>query len=382
MSYPDDPRLSEAKAIPMTEMVDRLGIQGLKAVSGELVGPCPLCCGHDRFAINLRTGRFLCRKCDIRGGDQIALTMQVLNVDFPGALKVLAGERRVYLDPTERKRRQKRAAEVERKQREADNRYRRSAITAARTIWNKARPGKDGIVGAYLAARGIAVEALPGIPDALRFIVDHPYVKKIDGQFETLHRGPCMVAGIQAPDGALTAVHQTWVDVTPPHGKAEIVRQGEAISAKLVRGSKKSGAIRLHTPDDADTLVMGEGIETTLSVLIANPFPNAAYWAGVDLGNMAGRMERVTGKRYSGLPDMGDTDAFVPPPWVRRLVFLMDGDSKPGMTHAKLTCGLTRAMAMRAGLQGQIMRAGDGVDFNDLLGAAALDEASEYEGAA
>lgn len=368
---PDDPRLIEAKAIPMAEVIARLGIAGLRAAGDERVGPCPLCGGRDRFAINLRTRAFLCRKCDLRGGDQIALAMGVLGLDFKAALRCLCGDSPAHPDPASLERRRKaarealRAAEI--RARDEAERWRRRAISDARAIWQKARPGRLGVVGAYLAARGLTPDLLPEIPAALRFIVDHPYVRKIGGDRVTVHRGPAMIAGILNRAGELTAVHQTWIDVDPPHGKARITWQGQSLPARLVRGSKKSGAIRLHTPRGTDTLVMGEGIETTLSALVARPLPGAAYWAGVDLGNMAGRMQKVQGLRHSGLPDMGDAEAFVPPDRVRRLIFIMDGDSEPTMTRAKLECGLRRAMARHPGLTGQIVRAGDGVDLNDVL---------------
>ena len=139
--------------------------------------------------------------------------------------------------------------------------------------------------------------------------------------------------------------------------------------AKLVRGSKKGNAIRLYTPERFDTLVMGEGIETTLTAAAGwrealDPV-RTAYWAGVDLGNMSGRMKDA--RRKTGIPDMGDDQAFVPPPWVKRLIYIMDGDSDPKTTRAKLECGLRRAMAKVAGLTGQIVHAGEGVDLNDVL---------------
>ena len=187
-----------------------------------------------------------------------------------------------------------------------------------------------------------------------------------------------MITALQGPDDRLCAVHQTWLRPTEPFGKALIHWEGENLPAKMVRGSKKGAAIRLHTPEGADTLVMGEGIETTLTAMVADPFPNAAYWAGVDLGNMAGRMQKVKGQKYSGLPDMSDSDAFVPPSWVKRLVFIMDGDSDPKMTRAKLECGLRRAMALHPGLEGKIVHAGKGVDLNDvLMGASPEDEGGD-----
>ncbi len=366
MSFAPDPRIEQAKAIPIGEVVDRLGIEGLRRSGGELVGPCPLCGGRDRFGVNTRSGQFLCRKCDIRGGDGPGLVMAVRGVDFPGALDFLCGSRAAPLDTAEQARRRQAARAAERRRAEESARYRAAAIARAGEIWRQARGAEKSVVARYLAGRGLRMDRLGRFPPCLRVIPDHEYFRKVDGQV-VRHNGPCMVAAIQAPDRRLVAVHQTWIEARPPHGKARILHGGQAQPAKLVRGSKKGGAIRLWTPKEFDTLVMGEGIETTLSALVADAVPGAAYWAGVDLGNMAGRMRHVPGKRHSGLPDMSDGVAFVPPPWVRRLIFIQDGDSEPAMTRAKLECGLRRAMALVPGLRGQIVQAGEGVDLNDVL---------------
>jgi hypothetical protein len=100
---------------------------------------------------------------------------------------------------------------------------------------------------------------------------------------------------------------------------------------------------------------------------VAEPDSTAMYWAGVDLGNMAGRQERVPGTRHSGLPDLDDAEAFLPPVGVTRLVYVQDGDSEPKSTRAKLEAGLRRAMVARPGLRGQIAPAPDGKDLNDVL---------------
>ncbi|MEO0485289.1 MAG: CHC2 zinc finger domain-containing protein [Pseudomonadota bacterium] len=367
MSYADDTRRMDAKQIPMTTLVDKFGISGLRPNGVEMAGPCPKCGGRDRFSINLQKQLFNCRICG-EGGDQIALVQFLLDCDFPAALEDLCGARAVEVDPREfERRRMAHEREAEKQRREAD-RYRQSAIRSAVRTWGRARPGHMGVVGKYLLARGIDASLLPeGVPVALRFVAKHPYCRKIGKELVTLHTGPCMIAGVLAPDGSLTAVHQTWVDPEPPHGKARIEALGEIWTSKLVRGSKQGGAIRLFTPPGADTLVMGEGIETTLTALLAGPLPGAAYWAGVDLGNMSGRMVREPGIKHSGVPDMTDDAAFVPPPWVRRLIFIQDGDSAPKMTRAKLESGLKRAMALRPGLRAQIVHAGAGVDLNDVL---------------
>ncbi len=369
MNYPADPRLMEAKTIPIAELVDRLGIAGLRPMAGELIGPCPLCGGRDRFGINLRSNQFLCRKCDLRGGDQVALAGQVLGLEFKDTLAWLCGDAPAQIDPAEMERRAKKAAEAQRRQDDYAEKARRRARLDAKNIWNRATRNPAALAGiaGYLERRGITPAMLPVPPAALRWLPDHACVKKIGGELVTLHRGPAMIALIQAADNRGAAVHQTWVDLGRAGGKAVITHEGEAQPAKMVRGSKKGGAIRLSTPKGATVLVMAEGIETTLSAMVAQPIPDAAYWAGVDLGNMAGIMQRVKGVKYSAIPDMSDRDAFLPPAWVRRLVYIMDGDSEPAMTRAKLECGLRRAMAARPGLKGQIVQAGAGVDLNDVL---------------
>lgn len=359
-------RREEAHALPIGEVVERLAIAGLKKHSGELVGPCPECGGRDRFAVHPKKNVFNCRGCGAHGGP-VNLVRLVMGCDFAPAIDWLLGDTELTLSDAERRRRAEKARALRERQARAAARFRAQAIRDAEAIWGRARDGNLGVVRAYLAARGIDGEMLPRIPRALRFIADHPYVKSRAGRLVTMHRGPAMIAAVQDPAGRVTGVHQTWVSRTPPHDKARIVFHGEDQASKLVRGAKKGGAIRLYTPEGVDALVMGEGIETTLSALAARALPGAAYWAGVDLGNMSGRMLKLDGQRWSGIPDMEDAEAFVPPPWVRRLVYIMDGDSDPRMTRAKLEAGLRRAMALRPGLVGQIVPAGEGVDLNDVL---------------
>lgn len=362
-----DLRLDVAHAIPTAEVVERLGIAGLRRSGAELVGPCPLCGGTDRFGVNLLSGAFLCRRCGIVGGDQVELVRRVLGCGFREALNWLVGAAEVAQDPAELAARRQRAEASARKQAREAERYRQRAIDQARELWRRSRDGRLGVVRAYLIARGLPAD-LP-IPADLRFVLDHPYAKRLERQTVEPHRGPCMVAAIRNAAGEVTAVHQTWVDPAPPHGKARIEWQGEVLGAKLVRGSKKGGAIRLVTPPEARVLVMGEGIETTLAALAADAVPGAAYWAGVDLGNMAGRALPVAGVRHSGLPDLSDREAFVPPEWVRQMIYIQDGDSDPVTTRGKLLCGLRRAMALRPGLRAQIVPAGEGVDLRDVLAA-------------
>lgn len=377
MAGQDDIRLEQAHAIPMDEVVDRLGITGLTRASGELVGPCPRCGGTDRFSVNIRKGVFQCRKeCgpDCKG-DQIALVCLVLEKSFPDALDWLVGPRQA-LSPAERREIERRGAENRRK-READAARRRGeAIRAAEAIWRRTMPAEGTPVRDYLARRGIPATMLAAIPPCLRYLSDCPYTvpdEDSPGAWRTIHAGPAMVAGVQDRFGKFAAVHRTWIDLDQPSGKARVADPAgripaDRLPAKKVLGSKKGGAIRLRSPMDATTLVMGEGIETTASAMIAEARPmRAAFWAGVDLGNMAGQRRLGQGLKYAGIPDMEDGDAFVPPPQIRHLVYIQDGDSDPRLTRAKLQAGLRRAMLLRPGLTGSIVHAGDGVDLNDVL---------------
>lgn len=364
-----DGRKDEAKAIPILEVWERLGApERLIASGAERIGPCPVCGGRDRFGINTARNIFNCRTCG--GGDQIKLVEHVQGCDFRAALAFLCGEADVSLSPEEAARRRR---ERERRRREQDayaERQRRYAIEHARAIWAAALPGAGTAAEAYLARRGITLRRWP---DCLRFIPQHPYVKGKGDDRVTYHVGPAMVASVESPGRGVTAVHQTWLDLGQPKGKADIrhPKTGEPQAAKLVRGSKSAGAIRLYSSPrlmagDGGDLVIGEGIETTLTALSRNVPAGASFWAGVDLGHMAGRMTRAEGVRWSGEPDMADTDCLRVPAGLQRLFYIQDGDSSPKMTRAKLLSGLKRHAWRQPGLKISIVHPGEGRDLNDL----------------
>lgn len=369
-----DTRLDESKAIPMTEVIDRLNIGELKRAGAEMVGPCPACGGTDRFAVNLRTGLFLCRRCGLRGGDQVSLVREVLGMGFREALTWLMGDARADIDPAEAERRRARARAAEEKRERDAIRYRNAAISRGRKIWNATSGAASPELFRYLEARGLPLSLATRLAPVLRYAPALPYVRKIGSELVTLHTGPAMVARIMGFSTDFLGAHCTWIDPHRPGKKARITmrqednKKGEPWPAKLIQGATKGGAITL-TFDRKPVLVVGEGIETTLTALAAEVIPEADYWAGISLGNMSGIMRRNPDKPRtpSGWPDMSDREAFVPPPWVKRLIFIQDGDSEPVATRAKLLSGLRRAMELRPGLECQIVHAGEGVDLNDLV---------------
>ncbi len=355
----------------MDDVILRLGIECLVRAGAERVGPCPICGGTDRFAVNVRSHLALCRRCGLRAGDQVGLVQAVLGMKFPEALKWLMGVSDATVSDAEIQRRRERARESrEQNAREAEA-YRQRSIRDAERIWRAAEPPTSPILRAYLIGRGFHPNIVNALPKTIRFIGAHRYVRKVAGTFEVLHEGPAMIARIATPELGVSAVHQTWIDPARPGKKAAITRlsehnKGRPWPSKLVRGSAKGGVIALNTARSGP-IVMGEGIETTLTAMARDAVPGAAYWAGVSLGNMGEPMQRVPGQRWSGIPDMSDERAFVPPEWCTRLILIQDGDSNPKQTRAILESGARRAMARVPGLRAQIVHPGAGVDLNDLI---------------
>lgn len=368
-----DHRIADAKRKGMAAIMQQLAIGGLKRAGVEWVGPCPICGGTDRFGINTRKGQFLCRQCGGRG-DEIGLVQFVMGLDFLGALDWICGPKQELSAEELAKRAARDAENKARKEREAVA-YRANAIREGREIWEAGRPAEDSPVRDYLALRGITRALFPKLPVCLRYAADLPYMvsnpdKASRSKWVEVHRGPAMLAAVQGKNDRFCAVHRTWFDLAQPQGKARILDPvtGATLARKKGWGAKKGGAIRLRNgARDNTTLVMAEGIETTLTAVIADAYPGAHFWAGVDLGNMSG--QRVTGRglKYAGIPDLEDDEAFLPPPWVQRLIFVKDGDSDPRDTQAKLEAGIRRAMVARPGLWGQIVPCPDGLDLNDVL---------------
>lgn len=372
----DDPRLAEARDTPIADVAERLAIPELKRHSRELVGPCPSCGGKDRFSINPDRGVYNCRSCG--GGDVIGLVRLVMACSFADALSWLVGEKPVEIDPAEEERRAKLRAEKKAKAEVHAAREREKAIKAARAIWAEGRAAAGSAVADYLACRGMPDWLCSAPPTCLRY---HPALRYTvpskDGRgWDVIHTGPAMLAAVLAPDGSLTAVHRTWIDVTQPKGKAVITgHDGTQLEVKKILGSKKGCAIRLVPRESFKTLIMGEGIETTLSAFVAaGQSSPATFWAGIDLGNMAGRrILRGEGMKYRGIPDLEEREGeesphgFLPPPWVTRLIFIQDGDSEPRSTTAKLQAGLRRAKHFNPALRIQIAHPGEGMDLNDVL---------------
>ncbi len=204
------------------------------------------------------------------------------------------------------------------------------ATEAARRLWRRCRAIDGTHAEAYLHARGLARCRFP----ALRY---HPALLYRDGG--GVRRLPALVAAVTAHDGDIvTGVHRTWLDPQRP-AKAILSSPRKAL------GRVHGHAVRFGDPG-AGTLLVGEGIETVLSVVTAIPDTVAA--AALSAGSLG---------------------AFAPPAGVTRLVIARDNDAEGERAALRLA-----QRCARAGIATTVISP-RGEDFNDDLlafGPAAL----------
>ena len=160
---------------------------------------------------------------------------------------------------------------------------------AARRLWQRCRSIDGTHAESYLQARGIHRSRFP----ALRF---HPSLFYRDGG--GVRRFPALVAAVtDGAGGIVCGVHRTWLDPDRP-AKAAVARPRKAL------GSVHGKAVRFGKPA-AGALLVGEGIETVLSLVTALPDTVAA--AALSAGSLG---------------------AFDPPSGVSRLVIARDNDPR------------------------------------------------------
>ena len=200
---------------------------------------------------------------------------------------------------------------------------------AARRLWRRCRAIDGTHAEVYLRARSIGRCRFP----ALRF---HPALFYRDGG--GMRRLPALIAAVTGADRSVAGVHRTWLDPSRP-AKAPVARPRKAL------GRVHGLAVRFGDPAPA-TLLVGEGIETVLSIVTALPDTIAA--AALSAGSLG---------------------AFAPPPGVARLVVARDNDPDGERAAERLA-----RRCARAGVAAQVI-VPEGDDFNDdllALGSAAL----------
>ncbi len=200
---------------------------------------------------------------------------------------------------------------------------------AARRLWRLCRPVDGTHAEAYLRARGLARCRFP----ALRF---HPNLRYREGS--AVLRLPALVAAVTGDDGAVRGIQRTWLDPKRP-AKADIPSPRRAL------GRVYGFAVRFGAPaDSVAPLLVGEGIETVLSLVTAVPGINAA--AALSAGSLG---------------------SFSVPPSRRRIVIARDNDPEGERAAQRLA-----RRCARAGVAATVI-VPEGDDFNDDIVALGAD---------
>ena len=207
----------------------------------------------------------------------------------------------------------------------ASHRDRYDRAEAARNLWRRCGPIEHTHAESYLHARAIRTGRIP----ALRF---HPSLayRHDTGRWR---RFPALVAAVTDNEGHLDGVQRTWLDPNRP-AMANVERPRKAL------GRVHGRAVRFSSPSQTacSTLLVGEGIETILSLVTALPDTVAA--AALSAGSLG---------------------AFIPPPGVSRLLIAQDRDAEGQRAALRLQLRCTRL-----GI-GSAVIVPVGNDFNDDL---------------
>ena len=227
-------RRADARSVDIETAADWLGLN-LDDKQSELIGPCPVCHGDDRFSINKHKQVFNCRGCE-KGGDVIALVMLAKDCDFKAALDFLLDDYRP--PPPVRQYPTTSAGDEESKR------------ALALELWEEAGPVRGTLAETYLRNRGIR-ELPPTGKDTLRFHGDCTFGVGV--------RHPCLISAFYGiTDNKFKAIQRTALTLS-----------GAKIDRRTL-GSWTGGAVKLWCDSDVTTgLVIGEGLETTLSAALS-----------------------------------------------------------------------------------------------------------------
>jgi len=233
-----------AKAVAIEDELHRRGI-ALKRVGRELVGPCPVCGGADRFAVHLGKQLWNCRGCG-KGGDVLDLVQHIDGVGLGGAVRTLTGEQiKATAKPRANPRESAQASHAEYEQRQRET---------ARYLWSARRPIAGTIAETYLRERGYGGP----LPPTLAFLParnGHPPAMIAAFAF----MDECASGMLGEPDNIM-AVHLTMLK-PDGSGKADVTPN------KIMIASPAGNPIAVAAMSDSMWgLAITEGIEDALSI--------------------------------------------------------------------------------------------------------------------
>jgi phage/plasmid primase-like uncharacterized protein len=274
--------------VAMTEAKEIARRFNLRPVAGSFVGNCPACGYKNSLRVTTQNGTALwwCGACQ----DQAAVSAALMGQAAQAAPIATAA------DTSQAQKRE-----------------------WALNLWRDAQPAVGTVVERYLAARGISLrDEMP-----IRFLPDH--LCRDSGK-----RWPVMVALMVDSAGMPQAIHRTFI-ARDGRGKAPIATPRKTLG--MVAGA----AVRLAPV--ADRLVIGEGIETSIS---AGLMLKAPAWAAISAPNLEFKLTL--------------------PASIREIIVAADHDG-PGLKAAKAALARWRG-------EGRVVKIArpqkPGEDFNDL----------------
>ncbi len=258
-------QIERARDVPIEDEIARRGHRHrLKRQGRELIGPCPVCGGTNRFGANVAEGIFNCRGCGV-GGDVIALVMHLDSCTFAEAIETLTGFDR---PPP------KRVAEKPALKKKTSSDWMR--------LWREARPILGTLAERYLRAPksegGREITELPPDPDeSLRFHSEVIFGKTDDGAWRYV---PALLALVRD------------VINSKPIGLQRIglTKDGRKLD-RMALGNIGGGCVKLWLDEEVTAgLVLGEGVETTLAAATRIEHRGTLLrpaWAALFADNMA-----------------------------------------------------------------------------------------------
>lgn len=223
----------------------------------------------------------------------------------------------------------------------------------ARKIWNAAQPVAAGsLIHRYLQSRSIDLGTFGATPtlrlhSGLAYYVLRDPSECAGKSFEVIHVGPAMIAAIQAPDRSVVGVHCTWL-ADDGAGKALLEDRGARLRSRKIFGEPKGGHVRFGPA--GPVMVVGEGIESTLSVAAAVGRP---AWAALSLANLRAPLPSV----------------------VREVILALDNDErKPALADPHKRIAIAKHSANGMTVRPLLPPAGN--DWNDVAMKAARQTAA------
>ena len=287
----------------MASADDIASVLGLRRVGRAYTGPCPSCSYQSGFTVEEKYHRTLV--CCHAGGCSQGEVISALR-----SLGLWTSKKdREWRPPPPRQSTLKPADDA-------------AKTARALEIWHEAAPAPGTLVEVYLRARGIT---LP-IPPTLRYAASLKHSESgLDLQ--------AMIGAVTVwPSKSPCAIHRTYLSLD---GR----RKANVFEQKMSLGPLKGGAVRLAAA--GPVLVVGEGIESTLSAMQEAGFPG---WSALSSG----------GLRSLILPDI-----------VREVIIAADNDANGAGQAA------ARAAAERWHDEGRAVRIAlppdTDSDFNDLI---------------